>query len=241
MPLRNLNIAEIRVVSNIVSWPNDWHLILKDVFLVTEESFCNLQPQKEDRLWKVYTFIRLGRMVTAFLPVQCHGFLSLIGSLPSSMLHLKKYNKNKPTWMKQGIFQNSRFTQIDYSCCWWTKNNIIRESHVCQIWGATKSIEVHHLACFEFQPTHPHLFGMRRPPNSRWRPGVEGTAQTYHPAWCERYQGKGGQKRFEASFASHSVSWCSTTKLFYLHSTVSFGSKFQYIWSRIKSWLFRKG
>ena len=82
---------------------------------------------------------------------------------------------------------------------------------------------------------------------SRWRPGVEGTAQTYHPAWCERYQGKGGKKRFEASFASHSVSWCSTTKTILstrytpqLVLDLNFNT-LENIWSRIKSWLFRKG
>lgn len=209
-------------------------------FFVTEESFCNLQPQKEDRLWKVYTFFRLGRMVIAFLPV----FVSRISVIdrvpPEFQASLKETQKNQ-TNMDETRHLPKFEIYTDWLIAVDEHKNIIRELSLVKF-GVQQNHWSSSFGMFWISgPPIPHLFGMRRPPNSRWRPGVEGTAQTYHPAWCERYQGKGGKKRFEASFASHSVSWCSTTKLFYRHSTVSFGSKFQYIWSRIKSWLFRKG
>ena len=153
---RNLSIAEIRVVSNIVSWPNSWHLILKDVFFRYGGILLQFATAKRRQAMEsVYIFSIRGGWSIAFLPV----FVSRISVIdrvpPEFQASLKETQKIKPTWMKQGIFQFRDLHRLT-SYCWWTKHHP-RVTCLSNL-GCNKTIEVHHVACFEFQaPQSPPL------------------------------------------------------------------------------------
>ena len=100
---RNLSIAEIRVVSNIVSWPNSWHLILKDVFFRYGGILLQFATAKKKTGYgKCIHFFDWGGWSIAFLPVFVSRIsVKKIGFFPSSRLHLKKHKKsNQHGWNK---------------------------------------------------------------------------------------------------------------------------------------------
>ena len=111
---RNLSIAEIRVVSNIVSWPNSWHLILKDVFFRYGGILLQFATAKRRQAMESVYIFSIGEDGHSFLAGFCvKDFCKKDRVPPELQASLKETQKIKPTWMKQGIFQNSRFTQID--------------------------------------------------------------------------------------------------------------------------------